>query len=199
MWEPALAEHGAVIWIGARARGSESIERTLRACCAPRSARRAQVRVRYVELAGAVERRSGRARSRARSRRSAALDLRRGLTHAGPHRDDLDHSRSTDASCATFGSAGQQRSAAIALRMLEAATFTRAHRPRAALSARRSVRRARRAPLGAHSRSARRAAAARRRQIMLAVPRESDIPPALTGLERLSRGGRPGLADGRRP
>src|SRR5262249_49780253 len=57
-----------------------------------------------------------------------ALDLRRGLTHVGTHRDDLvitltgpdDNARELR----VFGSAGQQRSAAIALRMLEAATFT---------------------------------------------------------------------------
>ena len=52
---------------------------------------------------------------------------------------------------------GSSARAAIALRMLEAATFTRAHRPRAAVPARRSVRRARRAALGAHPRAARRA------------------------------------------
>lgn len=46
-------------------------------------------------------------------------DLRRGLTTIGPHRDDL--RLTIDAKeTRTFGSAGQQRTAAIALRLLEA-------------------------------------------------------------------------------
>ena len=51
-----------------------------------------------------------------------AHDMRRGLTHAGPHRDDLVITLD-GRELRTFGSAGQQRTAAIALRMLEAATF----------------------------------------------------------------------------
>ena len=47
-----------------------------------------------------------------------ALDLRRGMTQAGPHRDDLVLTLD-GRDLRTFGSAGQQRSAAIALRMLE--------------------------------------------------------------------------------
>jgi DNA replication and repair protein RecF len=47
-------------------------------------------------------------------------DVERGLTHAGPHRDDLDL-RLGDTSLRRYGSAGQQRSAAIALRLLECA------------------------------------------------------------------------------
>ena len=80
-----------------------------------------------------------------------------------------------------FGSAGQQRSAAIALRMLEAATFRdRTGRaplfllddPFAELDARRSSR-----ILAMLTRD-------RLGQTMLAVPRESDIPSELTSLER---------------
>ncbi|HEX9692930.1 MAG TPA: DNA replication and repair protein RecF [Gemmatimonadales bacterium] len=52
-------------------------------------------------------------------------DLRRSVTTVGPHRDDLrltlDHK-----DLRTFGSAGQQRTAAIALRLIEAATLTEA-------------------------------------------------------------------------
>jgi DNA replication and repair protein RecF len=113
------------------------------------------------------------------------LDLRRGLTHAGPHRDDLVITFAGPDGVArelrVFGSAGQQRSAAIALRMLEAATFTqRSGRaplfllddPFAELDARRS---ARVLDLLSHNGLG---------QTVLAVPREGDIPGELTGLER---------------
>lgn len=52
-------------------------------------------------------------------------DLRRGMTTVGPHRDDL---RLTldDRDLRAYGSAGQQRTAAIALRLLEAETLTAA-------------------------------------------------------------------------
>src|SRR6185369_9182508 len=114
------------------------------------------------------------------------LDLRRGLTHAGPHRDDLivtiAEGDAPSRDLRTFGSAGQQRTAAIALRMLEAATL-REHTGRAPLFllddpfAELDVRRANRVldllektGLG---------------QTVLAVPRESDIPRELTRLDRL--------------
>ena len=52
-------------------------------------------------------------------------DIRFGLTRSGPHRDDLLISmRGGDGAARelrVFGSAGQQRTAAIALRLLEAA------------------------------------------------------------------------------
>jgi DNA replication and repair protein RecF len=108
-------------------------------------------------------------------------DLARGLTHSGPHRDDLNITLD-GRELRTFGSAGQQRTAAIALRMVEAATFReRMGRapvfllddPFAELDARRSSRilsLLERAGLG---------------QTILAVPRETDIPTELTRLERL--------------
>ncbi len=51
-------------------------------------------------------------------------DLRRGVTTVGPHRDDVDLSLEGK-ELRTFGSAGQQRTAAIALRLLEAETLRR--------------------------------------------------------------------------
>lgn len=56
-------------------------------------------------------------------------DLRRGTTTVGPHRDDLILTlRGKD--IRKFGSAGQQRTAAIALRMLEAQSLERTHHTR---------------------------------------------------------------------
>jgi DNA replication and repair protein RecF len=109
-----------------------------------------------------------------------ANDIRRGLTHAGPHRDDLELTLG-GRELRLFGSGGQQRTAAIALRMLEGATLrTRfgaeplllLDDPFAELDARRSSRileLLRDAGLG---------------QTILAVPRSSDIPPELTRLDR---------------
>jgi DNA replication and repair protein RecF len=108
------------------------------------------------------------------------------LTHVGPHRDDLvvtiamddEHPRDLR----VFGSAGQQRTAAIALRMLEADTIRERSGqapmfllddPFAELDLRRATRVLAlldRAGLG---------------QTVLAVPRESDIPVELTRLDRL--------------
>lgn len=59
---------------------------------------------------------------------SREADLRRGVTGCGPHRDDLEftiasHRRSLPAR--TFGSGGQRRTAALALRLTESATIRR--------------------------------------------------------------------------
>jgi DNA replication and repair protein RecF len=108
------------------------------------------------------------------------LDMRRGITHAGPHRDDL--ALALDGrELRAFGSAGQQRTAAIALRLLEAETLHARlgaaplfllDDPFAELDARRS---ARILELLADQGMG---------QTLLTVPRESDIPPALSGLAR---------------
>jgi DNA replication and repair protein RecF len=54
-----------------------------------------------------------------------ARDLKRGATTAGPHRDDLELTLDGH-ELRNYGSAGQQRTAAIALRLLEAETLTEA-------------------------------------------------------------------------
>ncbi len=108
------------------------------------------------------------------------LDLRRGMTQAGPHRDDL--ALTLDGrDLRTFGSAGQQRSAAIALRMLEWETLREACHaapvlllddPFAELDTRRATRiLALLSDAGVG-------------QTVLAVPREGDIPPEFTRLKR---------------
>ena len=112
--------------------------------------------------------------------RQRSTDIRRGMTHSGPHRDGL-HLTLNDRDLRAFGSAGQQRTAAIALRMLEAATLRSEvglqpllllDDPFAELDLRRSARIL--ALLGSEGLG----------QTILAVPRESDIPPELLSLNR---------------
>ncbi len=105
-------------------------------------------------------------------------DVRRGTTHSGPHRDEM-QLLLDGRDLRSFGSNGQQRSAAIALRMLEARTLRQAlgtapllllDDPFAELDADRSARILQ--LLGSRGLG----------QVVLAVPRSEDIPRALTGL-----------------
>ena len=178
VWEPALAEHGSVLiesrakWVndssGEYARVSEEIGEKGRAqmryiCPFAESEAR-----RDVLLAALEEKRS--------------LDMRRGITSVGPHRDDLELTLG-GRDLRLFGSAGQQRTAAIALRMLEAATL-RDHagaEPLLLLDdpfAELDIRRAARILVMLEKRGL--------GQTILAVPREADIPPGLMQLDRLS-------------
>jgi DNA replication and repair protein RecF len=109
-------------------------------------------------------------------------DCRRGLTQSGPHRDDLvlllgEHD------LRQVGSAGQQRTSAIVLRMLEAATHREAtgvipvlllDDPFAELDRRRTV-----SILGLLEQQG-------VGQCVLCVPREDEIPARFTRLERWS-------------
>ncbi len=106
-------------------------------------------------------------------------DVRRGTTHTGPHRDEL-QLLLDGRDLRSFGSNGQQRSAAIALRMLEARTLQASlgtapllllDDPFAELDAERSARIL--GLLGSRGLG----------QVVLAVPRAEDIPRALTGLQ----------------
>src|SRR6185312_1538781 len=116
-WEPALAEHGAAIW-ATRASWAESVERAFEVLCAE-IGESSQVRVRYSSSPALAEDPVGALTAALEEKR--AYDLKRGITQAGPHRDDL--TLTIDGrELRTFGSAGQQRSAAIALRMLEVTT-----------------------------------------------------------------------------
>jgi DNA replication and repair protein RecF len=187
VWEPALAEHGAVLW-SARVAWVERVAGEFARLCAV-VGERGDARMRYAPAsatASAAASRGGTsvpelvgvlAESLAAHR---ATDMRRGLTHAGPHRDDLELTLDGHA-LRVFGSAGQQRTASIALRLLEAATLRAAGSaplvllddPFAELDAQRAARILE--LLGdtdvVH-------------QTILAVPRASDIPAEMTALSR---------------
>ena len=180
IWEPALAEHGAILWMTRRAWVDAVAERFTALCHAIGEA--ASIAVRYSTSLIASDDVAGALLAALEEKRDH--DVRRGLTHVGPHRDDLVITID-GRDLRTFGSAGQQRGAAIALRMLEAATFhDRIGRapvfllddPFAELDVRRSTR-----ILAMLTEGPERAD----QQIILAVPRESDIPNELTSLERL--------------
>ena len=117
-WEPALADHGAVLWRERLAWVAAVAGEYARLCrdIGERGVARLAYTSRHATTDGA---RDALASALASHR---ALDARRGLTHAGPHRDDL--ALTLDArELRLFGSAGQQRTAAIALRLLELATL----------------------------------------------------------------------------
>ena len=177
VWEPALAEHGSVLiearakWVNESATDFSSLTqkigedgKTLMRYVSPF----ADSEARYDALLAAYE-------------EKRALDLRRGLTHVGPHRDDLELTLDGK-ELRLFGSAGQQRSAAIALRMLEAGTLRNfaGAEPLLLLDdpfAELDIHRAARIMVMLEERGL--------GQSILVVPRENDIPPGLMRLDRL--------------
>jgi DNA replication and repair protein RecF len=181
VWEPMLAETGALLWRARLAWAAAHGAHFEQLCAA--IGERAPVRMRYVSATPEAADLAGALREALERRR--AHDLRRGVTSAGPHRDDLAITlagpEGTARDLRTYGSAGQQRTAAIALRLLEAATHRAAHHreplvlmddPFAELDARRAGRILE--LLNAEGRG----------QTLLVVPRATDIPPELTRLER---------------
>ena len=184
VWEAPLAQHGAVIWHERREWVLRFSGRFREICEAIGES--TPVSMEYVSTIPAAENASMVLARLLEEKRS--LDLRRGVTHIGPHRDDVSFTLGTAArDLRSFGSAGQQRTAAIALRLLEAETFRERREraplfllddPFAELDERRSARiieLLERNGLG---------------QTILAVPRESDVPRQLTDLARYTiRGG----------
>jgi DNA replication and repair protein RecF len=117
-WEPALAEHGAVLVEERRAWVAAGAAEFARLCAEIGEA--APMRIAYESaLADAPDVRAALAAALQRGREH---DARRLVTHAGPHRDDLAVTLGAR-DLRLVGSAGQQRTAAIALRLLEAATL----------------------------------------------------------------------------
>ena len=177
VWEPALAEHGSVL-IEARARWVRDSAAEF-SNLVQRMGETAKAQIRYVSPFADSEARYDVLLAAFEEKR--ALDLRRGMTHVGPHRDDVELTLD-GRDLRLFGSAGQQRSAAIALRLLEAATL-RDHagaEPLLLLDdpfAELDVRRAARILVMLEERGL--------GQTILVVPRETDIPPGLMRLDRL--------------
>ncbi len=177
VWEPALAEAGAVLWRARRA-WVQSHSSQFATLCSAIGEQGASV-LRYVTPLECEDDEVEQALLDALARRRA-FDTQRGMTHAGPHRDDLELTLDSR-ELRTFGSAGQQRTAAIALRLLEAATLRAAagaepiillDDPFAELDQRRTARILE--LLQGEGRG----------QTILAVPRPTDIPADLTPLER---------------
>jgi DNA replication and repair protein RecF len=178
VWEPPLAEHGAMLIRARRAWVKQVADRLAERCAVIGES--GTVGLRYETTVNpnseSVELTLAEAIAAKRS-----TDLRYGLTHVGPHRDDLNLTLD-GRDLRAFGSAGQQRTAAIALRSLEVETLREARGvapvfllddPFAELDAGRAarvLRLLREIGLG---------------QTVLAVPRASDIPEELTDLPRV--------------
>ncbi|MDE3153237.1 MAG: DNA replication and repair protein RecF [Gemmatimonadota bacterium] len=177
VWDAPLAQAGGVLWTHRCAWVARAAGRYAELCAAIGEAGVATLR-----YASGLDGGSDPAAAIAAALEAKlALDVKRGMTQAGPHRDDL--ALTLDGrDLRTFGSAGQQRSAAIALRMLEwetlrdacgAAPLLLLDDPFAELDARRAARilaLLSDAGIG---------------QTLLTVPRDGDIPPEFTRLDRV--------------
>lgn len=195
LWEPALAEHGAMVTAMRVQFVRGHAERFSQLADAIGEKQPVTMRYAVSSAAGVtgltedgdVSSRDLAARSaRYREAFTRALtqqrpqEMRRGMTLVGPHRDELALLLG-GRELRTFGSAGQQRSAAIALRLLEFATLRDAmggppllllDDPFAELDLGRAGR-----VLGLLEDTG-------VDQVLLAVPRVEDIPHAFTRLER---------------
>jgi DNA replication and repair protein RecF len=177
VWETQLAEHGAPLVRARRAWVKHVAARFAERCA--EIGERGTVTLRYETTVEANAESVELALLEAIGAKRSS-DLRYGLTQVGPHRDDI-ILLIDGKSLREFGSAGQQRTAAIALRMLEAETLRAAREtspvfllddPFAELDTRRATRvlsLLNQFGLG---------------QTILAVPRDTDIPQELTNLAR---------------
>jgi DNA replication and repair protein RecF len=180
VWEAPLAQHGAVLWLE-RVRWAEQAAPRFERVCA-RIGEQSPVSMRYATSLEPASRELGDVQQAlaVSLEQKRSLDVRRCLTHSGPHRDDLALSLA-GRELRAFGSAGQQRTGAIALRLLEGVTLRERlgvapmlllDDPFAELDVHRS------------GRILELLAEQSMGQTVLTVPRESDIPPALTQLPR---------------
>ena len=185
IWEPTLAQHGATLVALRRTWCDQLSERFSNLCEAIGERVRVTMRYHGAELPSAAASNGKFADATTYTEafeQQRGRELRRGLTLVGPHRDDLQLLLGTR-DLRTFGSNGQQRTAAIALRMLELATRREAldkppllllDDPFAELDTKRSARILALLEEGGVG------------QVIVAVPRDVDIPAAFTRLERRS-------------
>jgi len=189
IWEPQLAEHGAVLlaerarWVGAH------VARFAALCDEIGESMPAAMRYRSsVPLSASVRSTDDRSAARAEAAEALrgalaekrALDMKRGATHVGPHRDELALTLGGH-DLKQYGSAGQQRTIALALRLLEAEALQghAGHAPVLLLDdpfAELDARRADRILALLHARGV--------GQTILTVPRAADIPAEFTRLPR---------------
>lgn len=178
VWEPAMCEHGAVL-ISARRAWAEQHAREYAELCAA-IGEVMPCTLRYVSGVADCSDDELPAMIASHFDAQRAQELRRGVTMVGPHRDEL-QLQLGGRDLRTFGSAGQQRTAAIALRMRESATVHAVlgappllllDDPFAELDARRAA-----AILSL-------LAVTGVGQVVIVVPRAEDIPAAFTALPR---------------
>lgn len=176
VWEPTLAENGAIV-IEERSRWVESSRAGFASLC-ERIGERGEATMCHQTAFEISATLADDIAAELASKRSS--DVRRGMTSVGPHRDDLVLTLDGQ-SLRVYGSAGQHRTAAIALRILEGSTLRDAagaepillfDDPFAELDAGRAER-----ILELIQESG-------RGQTILVVPRASDIPLELTKLPR---------------
>lgn len=179
-WEPLLVREGATIIAHRIAWVRAHMEAFSRDCTAIGETQ--PVTLRYVTATGGETVDDIAASLAVQFDTHRAQELKRGVTLVGPHRDDL-LLQLDGRELRTFGSAGQQRSAALALRLREADTVRAAlgsppllllDDPFAELDASRSA-----AALALVASNA-------RGQVVLAVPRAAEIPEAFTALPRFT-------------
>jgi DNA replication and repair protein RecF len=181
-WEPALATHGAILleerrdWVRSIAAEFSRICTTI--------GEREPMRIAYesplVNGDEGADLRTALAHALASGRE---LDARRGVTHAGPHRDDLSLTLARR-DLRLVGSAGQQRTAAIALRLLEAARLRQPARAQPLLLLDDPFAELDRARASRVLELLDEISAKGLGQTVLCVPREEDIPAAFIRLER---------------
>ncbi len=183
IWEPMLAEHGGMIAALRHSFVQLHAERFSTLCESIGESGMAAMKYSASNLVADAEKDSSAAQAegfRTAYEAQRPSEFRRGTTLVGPHRDELQLFLD-GRDLRVFGSAGQQRTAAIALRLLEFATVRDAlgrtpllllDDPFAELDSRRA---ARVLQLLGNSGIG---------QVMLAVPRREEIPDAFTLLER---------------